>query len=146
MELYQIWAIVCLLFLFAEMMTPSLFFLNLSLGCAVAGIFGYYDFSYTVQIWVFVIVSILCLIILRPILLNNKKKSNVNSVIEGKYIGLEAIVVEDIKENDTGKIKVFDEIWSAKSITGEVLLAGLKVKIVKNESLTMFVENIKEEK
>ena len=78
--------------------------------------------------------------------LKNKKNNNVNSVIEGKYIGLEAIVVEDIKQNDTGKIKVFDEIWSAKSVDGTVLLAGLKVKIVKNESLTMFVESIKEEK
>ncbi|MBR2386912.1 NfeD family protein [bacterium] len=143
MELYQIWAIVCILFLFAEIMTPSLFFLNLSLGCACAGIFGYYKFSYPVQIWVFVIVSALCLIILRPLLLKNKKDNaeNVNSVIEGKYINLEAIVVEDITEKG-GKIKVFDEIWSAKSSNGENILKDTKVKIIKNESLTMIVEKI----
>ncbi len=142
MELYQIWAIVCLIFLFAEIMTPSLFFLNLSLGCAVAGIFGYYKFSYPTQIWVFVIVSVLCLIILRPLLLKKKNNNeNINSVIEGKYIGLEATVVDEITENG-GKIKVFDEIWNAKSSNGENISKDTKVKIIKNESLLMIVEKI----
>ena len=143
MELYQIWAVFCLLFLFAELMTPSLFFLNLSLGSAVAGIFGYYGFAYSVQIWVFVGVSILCLVALRPLLLKRKKDENekLNSVIEGKYLGLEAIVIEDITENG-GKIKIFDEIWAAKSLNGENISKDEKVKIVKNESLTMFVEKI----
>ena len=43
---------------------------------------------------------------------------------------------------DAGKIKIFDEIWSAKSLNAENIKTGTKVKIVRNESLTMFVDLI----
>ena len=44
-----------------------------------------------------------------------------------------------------GEIKIYGEIWQAKSADGSEIKAGEMVKITKNESLIMFVEKINKE-
>lgn len=54
------------------------------------------------------------------------------------YIGKTANVIETVDANN-GRIAVFGEEWQAKSLNGEVIEKGQQVKIIKNDSIVMFV-------
>ena len=55
-------------------------------------------------------------------------------------IGLEAQVIKEL--NPIGQVKLREEIWQAESITGETIPEGSRVKIVKVEGNTLFVEKL----
>ena len=44
------------------------------------------------------------------------------------------------------RIKIYDEVWNAKSSNNCIFKTGEFVKIIKIDSLTMYVEKIGEEK
>ena len=54
-------------------------------------------------------------------------------------IGLEAEVIKEL--NPIGQVRLREEIWQAKSIKDEIIPKNSKVKIVKIEGNTLFVEN-----
>jgi len=56
-------------------------------------------------------------------------------------IGQEAEVIKEL--NPIGQVRLKDEIWKAESITGEKISEKSKVKIVKIEGNTLFVEKLK---
>ena len=55
-------------------------------------------------------------------------------------IGLEAEVIKEL--NPIGQVKLREEIWQAESLSGEIIPEKSKVKIVKIEGNTLFVEKI----
>ncbi len=148
MAVYQIWIIVGFLFLFIELAAPTLFFLNLALGAFFGAIAAYFTPSIAIQVAVFAVVSTISLIFLRPFLLKSKTKSEATG-IEGKYIGKEAQVIQKIGEegtSGTGKIKIYGEVWDARTEDGSAVETFEMVKILRNESLVMFVRKQGEEK
>jgi len=56
-------------------------------------------------------------------------------------IGLEAEVIKEL--NPIGQVKLREEIWQAESINGETIPEKSKVKILKVEGNTLFVEKMK---
>jgi len=149
MVLWQIWVIVGVLFVFLELSTPTLFFLNLALGAAFAAIAAYFTPNLTIQVGVFIVVSSVSLLVLRPLLLKNKNGKDEETGIEGKYIGNKAQVIQKIGEEGTsgiGKIKIYGEVWDAKTEDNSPIDAFEMVEIIRNESLIMFVSKLREEK
>ena len=53
-------------------------------------------------------------------------------------IGLEAEVIK--KLNPIGQVMLKNEIWPAKSLSGEIIPEKSKIKIIKVEGNTLFVE------
>ena len=141
MAFWQILLIAGALLLILEMVTPTLFFLNLSLACFVTAALAYYVFDWNVLIPVFVAFSAIFLIFLRPILIRSKNGQNQKTGVEAKYIGKIAKVVETVTSTD-GVVSIYDERWNARSASGEDISVGAEVKIVRNESLMLYVEKI----
>lgn len=143
MELYKIWAIIGFVFLFLELGVPSMFFLPLGGAAFFSAIAAFIrPEDYWCQGIVFAIFAGIFLLACRPYIMRKTKKEE-KTGIDAKYIGHDAIVVKTIGEENTdgvGKIKIYDEIWQAKSINGECFLEGEVVRIVKNESIVMYVE------
>ena len=139
MELWQLWCLIGVVFCIIEVFTPSMFFLNLGLACFVSGIAGYLGANFTVDVIVFALFAALFLVFLRPLLL--AKSKNADSDYEDKYNGKTAVVTEKIGA-DGGRIAIYGETWQAKSLNGEEIEKDSHVKIVKLESITMFVEKI----
>ena len=77
---------------------------------------------------------------MRPILVKRFCKSK-ETGIENKYIGKLAKAEEDITEN-SGVISIYGERWDARSENGEFIARGSEVKIVRNESIIMYVEGV----
>lgn len=128
-----------ILFLILEMVVPSMFFLNFAIGAFVSAVCSIYIFNWTALIIIFVLVSLLSLLVLRPLLVKKTDKSQ-ETGISGKYIGKIAKVVETVTK-ESGVISIYDERWQARS--EEKIPVDSQVEIIKNESLIMFVKEVK---
>ncbi len=138
MGAWQILAGLGLLFLILEMTVPTMFFLNFAVGAFIAAICAIYIFNWTALTIIFVAVSLLSLIVLRPMLVKKTNKSQ-ETGISAKYIGKTAKVIETVTGNG-GVISIYDERWEARA--DHEIPVDTKVEIIKNESLIMFVKEI----
>ena len=138
MGAWQILAGLGLLFLILEMTVPTMFFLNFAVGAFVAAVCSIYIFNWTILTIIFVAVSLLSLLILRPMLVKKTNKSQ-ETGMSAKYIGKTAKVIETVTEN-SGVISIYDERWEARA--DHEIPVDSKVEIIKNESLVMYVKEI----
>ena len=140
MALWQLLAICGIGFLIFEIFTPSMFFLNFALASFItAGVSVYVKNPYTLAI-IFVILSFVSFAFLRPIIIkkfNKSKETGINS----KYIGQIAKAKSEVTEN-AGVISIYGERWEARSENGSVIPQGSEVKIIRNESIIMYVSEV----
>ena len=141
MVLWESYAISGLAFLILEMVVPSMFFLNLAFAGFITAIIALFIKSWIVLTFIFVILSILAILLLRPILVKQKEAKEKETGMEGKYIGQIVKVIEPITKY-SGAITIYDERWEARVESDETIPAGSEVKIIKNESLVLTVEKI----
>ena len=125
-------------FIILELFTPSMFFLNFALAAFITAIISLFVFKVFSLVIIFCILSFLSFVFLRPILLRKISKET-ETGIDDKYIGKTAKVIEDTSA-ESGAISIYDERWNARSEDGTVIPAGTVVKIIKNDSLIMYVK------
>lgn len=141
MILWEIFAIVGLVFLILEMLVPSMFFLNLAIAGFITAIIALWINNWITLTILFAIFAILSIVFLRPILIKNKKNKETETGMEGKYIGKIVKVIEPI-DKSSGAITIYDERWNARADVEEPIPAGSEVKIIKYDSLVLTVEKI----
>ncbi len=143
MQLWELLGIVGIAFLILEMFTPSMFFMNFSLAAFITAIVSVYSKNPYVLVGAFFVFSFVSFIFLRPILVKRFCKSK-ETGLENKYIGKTARAEEDITEFG-GVVTIYGERWDARSEDKTVIPKGSEVRIIRNESIIMYVELIKEE-
>ncbi len=140
MHLWELLGIVGIAFLILEMFTPSMFFLNFAIAAFLtSGISVFVKNPYTLVI-VFVVLSFVSFAFLRPVLKKcfcKSKETGLNS----KYIGQIAKAETEITES-SGVITIYGERWEARSEDCSVIPPNSEVKIVRNDSIVMYVEKI----
>ena len=141
MDFWSIFVIAGLGFIILEMIIPTMFFLNLALAGLITAVFALFVHNLVYLILIFVCLSILSVVFLRPLLLRHKITKDKETGMEGKYIGKIVEVIEPINKF-SGAITIYDERWEARCDTDEPIPIGSKVKIIKNESLVLTVERI----
>ena len=141
MVLWEIFAIAGLAFLILEMIVPSMFFLNLALAGFVTAIVALFVNAWIILTFIFVVLSILSILLLRPILITQKESKEKETGMEGKYIGQIVKVIEPVTKF-SGAITIYDERWEARTDSDETIPVGSEVRIVKNESLVLTVEKL----
>lgn len=140
MEIWQILAICGVAFVILEMFTPSMFFLNFALSAFLtAGLAVYFKNPYTLAI-AFVVLSFVSFIFLRPIIMKRFAKSK-ETGLNSKYIGQIAKVENEITATN-GSITIYGERWDARSENNDTIPTGSEVRIVRNESIIMYVERL----
>lgn len=142
MVLWQIFVIAGIVSLILEMIIPSGFFLNFALSGFITAVIALYVSDFTVLIIDFVVIAFLSLLILRPILLKTLKSSKEKETgVKSEYIGQIVKVVQPVSKF-SGVITIYDERWEARVENDDEIPAGTEVRIVKNDSLIMYVERI----
>jgi len=141
MVLWEIFAIVGLVCLRLEMVLPSMFFLNLAFAGFATAVLALFIHSWVILTVIYVILSILFILLLRPILLRNRESKLQETGMEGKYIGKIVKVIEPVTKF-SGAITIYDERWEARVDSDEEIPAGSEVRIVKYDSLVLTVEKI----
>lgn len=119
-----IWALACVAFLGAELVTPAaFFFLPFALGCALAAISAMAGASLAVEIGVFLVASSAAFGLLWPLGRRLDRTGNQGQVGATRWVGKEAVVLQEIPSevNGTGLVRLDREQWRAES--------GARVKI-----------------
>ncbi|MCC7553607.1 MAG: NfeD family protein [Methanobacteriaceae archaeon] len=111
----EFWLILAFIFILGELLTSTFFLFSLGIGSAFAGLVNYLGFDPIVQLLVFVIISLICIIASKPLANKLTKNSPDKKSNSERLIGKEVIVIEEIKENEMGLVKYSGDVWKAKS-------------------------------
>ena len=140
-----VWLILLLAFAALEGVTVGLTSIWFAAGALAALIAALLHGPLWLQIALFLVVSILGLLAVRP-LARKYVNTQVQPTNADRVIGAEARVTEDI-DNIQGKgaVSIGGIIWTARSDSDEVIPAGSLVRVLRIEGVKVFVELIKEE-
>ena len=134
------WLIVFVILLVVEIATMALTTVWFAGGALAAFLAAYIGFGVAVQVLVFLIVSILLLVLTRPLAVKffnqERQKTNAESLI-----GQKAIVKEEINIlQATGRVEVNGMEWSAKTEESEIIEADTIVMIKGIQGVKLIVE------
>ena len=137
-----IWLVLLLLFTGAEAATVGLTSIWFAAGALCARIAALLGGALWIQIALFLAVSALCLLAVRP-LARRHLNSKVEPTNADRVIGQQAQVTEDI-DNIRGKgaVVIRGVAWSARREDGAPLPAGTLVKVLRIEGVKVFVERV----
>lgn len=142
MALWQIYCIVGVVCIILEMVVPSMFFLNLSIAGFITAVISLFIHNSNMLTIDFIVLSIVSVFLLRPLLLRTLKSSKDKETgIKAEYIGKIVKVIEPITKS-SGAITIYDERWDARVENDDEIPAGDEVRIVRNDSLVMYVERV----
>jgi len=123
-----------------EIMTVDMTSIWFAGGALVAAIAAYCGVSITVQIVIFMVLSVILLLALKP-LMKKKLKVEVTPTNADEMIGEIYPVLSDIGPGKaTGQIKIRDVEWRAVSEDGAVIKKDTPVKILRIEGTRLIVE------
>jgi membrane protein implicated in regulation of membrane protease activity len=132
-----LWIVVMIASIILEAATAALITVWFALGAAGALIAAALNASVTVQYILFLVISIVTLILTRPLV----KKMQPKAVsFNDTDIGGIAIVIQEIDASkQTGRVRIKGVDWPAVSIGGIVIPVDSSVIIEKREANTVFV-------
>ena len=135
MEMF--WFIAFVLFLIIELMTVNLVTIWFAVGTVAAMITTIFTDSFIIQTAVFVVVSVICILVTKP-LVRKFKGNDVHPTNSDRVIGKTGEVTKKIEKNKYGEVKVFGNTWTAGS--DEELKVGTKVKVLDIEGVKLIVK------
>lgn len=109
------WLVLFVILLIIEILTMGLTTIWFAGGALIAFVSGVLGFGTIVQMIVFVVVSVILLIVTRPIAVKyfNKERQKTNAE---SLIGQQALVLEDIDTlQSKGRVEINGQEWSAKT-------------------------------
>lgn len=139
--MFIFWAAAIILFGVAEAVTAQLVSIWFLIGAIAALIAAFFGANLIIQIIVFIAVSILALVITRPLVKKyiNPKKEHTNA---DRVIGQVGIVAEDIDNiRATGQVKADGKIWTARATDNSIIPSGCEVIIEKIDGVKLIVKN-----
>lgn len=132
-----VWFIIFLLLLLIEIFTVNLVTIWFAIGALASLASTYFTDNVIIQIVVFAVVSILMLIILKPLTKRFKTKHVIATNLD-RVIGMEAIVTEEISKNKVGEVRVDGKKWSA--VSNETIPKDAIVIVQKIEGVKLIVK------
>lgn len=135
-----IWLVIAVVMGVLEACTVQLVSVWFAIGAAAACITSLFTDSIVIQVIVFVAVSAIALAATRP-LVKKMKSRKAEATNADRFIGKRAIVITEI-DNDKpqGMVKVDNEKWTARSVSGEKLPQGASVTVTAIEGVKLMVE------
>lgn len=145
MEVYQIWLIAAIVLVILEIATAGFGVICFAIGAGSAALVAGLGGSFTWQIIVFAVVSLLTFIFLRPVVLRflERKSKDVKTNADA-LVGRKGIVSERIDATQhIGRVAIDGDDWKAVSEDGSVIEKGESVEIVKLDSIVLTVKQLK---
>ena len=144
MEIYHILIIAAILAFVVELLTAYFFAASVAIGFLFAAIGNYFDATTEWQIYIFSFGVIISFFGIRPFFNKIAYTSDDRKTNQHAMIGKTAIVTEEINsENGTGLVKLDGDIWKAKTIADDKIIAlNKQVEIVNIDSIVLTVRLI----
>lgn len=134
----EFWIIFAIVMFILELITLTFFMFSLGVGSVCAAISTYYGYDLLTQIVVFIIATIICIVVFKPLSKrlyknNSDKKSNTE-----RFIGNTAIVTSKITPTTTGNVIIENETWLA--VSDKTIEVDTQVTVIKIEGIKLVVE------
>ncbi len=135
-----IWAGLLIAFAIGEGVTVGLTSVWFAAGSLAALICALLGGPLWLQIALFIVISALCLVTVRP-LAQKYFNSKVEPTNADRVLGTEAVVTEDINNiQATGAVRIGGIVWSARSEHDTLIPAGTLVRVLRIEGVKVYVE------
>ncbi len=134
-----IWLGIAAVMAVAEIVSLGLITMWFVVGALVAFVANMLGADTFLQVVLFIIVSVACLVLLRPVFVKYRKRGQSH---EPSNVGKLGVVVEEV-DNDhlVGRVELSNHMtWLARSADGSVLRVGENVVVVGQESVKLIVE------
>ncbi len=141
MSMTAVWTLILVVSIIVEVITIDLVSVWFSVGAVVALLSNLVGLNQTGQIIIFVIVSIICIIISRP-LVKKYLRGNIVRTNLDRVIGKHCLVTETITADQKGEVKVMGKLWSATSFNNEVITVGEYAEVLSIEGAHVVVKKI----
>ncbi len=148
MEIWIIWLIAAAVLVVLELITGMVASFCMSIGCLAAMIVSYITPDVKIQLLAFAIGTIFSFIFLAPVIRKwQKNKGDKNPITQNSnmdaLIGRVVVVTQTIPaDGDLGRIKIDGDNWQARSVNGEEIEEGRKVRVVSYDSIIIEVEKV----
>ena len=139
-ELWMLYVLISAAAVLAEIFAPSLFCINFAFAGVITALLALEIRSFNFTMTVFIVLSLISIIFIRPILVKQFKKKP-SADFQDQYIDKIVKTIEPVNSN-SGAVSIYDERWEARTQDGSEISAGADVKITGHESLILFVEKI----
>jgi len=141
MEDWLLWLIIAVLFGVGEIATLGFFLAPFAGGAAVAAVTSAAGAPFVLSGAVFLLVSILLLLSLRPIARSHRRMPPQMRTGTAALVGKTATVVEAIANDEgVGCVRIDGEVWTARAyMEDEVIAAGKRVHVVEIRGATALV-------
>ena len=142
-NLWLIWTLICVLALILEVSSGTFYLMCFALGAACSIVVTLFATPFWLQVLVFVIASVISVFCVRPFVVrylhpnHSDRPSNADALI-----GREGIVIEAIRPDRDGYVKVDGDEWRAVAKDNGSIAKGERVRIVARESIIVTVELI----
>lgn len=135
-----VWLAVLIVGAILEGFTVALISIWFSIGALIAMGAAALGISLWIQVILFIVVSLLCIIMIRPFakrfLAKGTEKTNADRII-----GADAIVTEPINNlNSTGQVQVLGTYWTARSEDMDEIPKGTEVQVLRIEGVKVIVK------
>ena len=134
------WFIAFVILLIIELVTVNLVTIWFAIGAVAAIITTIFTDSILIQSIVFVVVSVIALLITKP-LIKKIKGFEVTPTNSDRVIGKVGEVTQKIGRNKYGEVKVYGNTWTASS--KQVINVGERVKVLSIDGVKLVVEKEK---
>lgn len=140
--MFWVWLAVIVATFIIEMSTMELVSIWFTIGAVIPFILaGTNLVGWEIQTIIFIVLSALFIIFLRKItkqwLLRYSSKEKINT-----NIGKRVKMLDDLKDDEPGHVKINDVIWTAKSDSGQDIKKGEMVEIVRMSGNKVIVKKV----
>ena len=136
------WMIIFLFLIFLELSTVNMVSIWFAIGALASFVVSFWVDNLTIQITVFVVISIISLLLTRKFVKKIRGGKIVATNLD-RVIGKIGIVTEEIGKLEPGEVKVDGKKWSA--ISTKKIKVGSKVEILSIDGVKLNVKEVKEE-
>ena len=142
MEIWMLFLIISIVAVIVEIFIPTMFCINFAFAGILTALISIFWGNLQSLLIIFVVLSLLSIILIKPILVKLVKKQS-HADFDTQYIGKIVKSIEPIT-NNSGAVTIYDERWEARlSQEGaENIPEGEDVKIIRNDSLILYVEKV----
>ncbi len=141
MEIWMVFIVVSIIAVILEIVFPSLFCINFAFAGLLTAFISLFWGSWLTLTFVFLGISLVSILFIKP-LLSKTLKIESSADFKSEYVGKIVKTIEPVNST-SGAVTIYDERWEARTVgNAEEIPSGCDVKIVSNDSLTLFVEKI----
>lgn len=126
--LIVIWSIFIVVTIIVELETADLITIWFTVGAAGALVAAALGASPLIQLGIFIVVSLVLLLLTRPLTKNMMKKEIVRTNAD-RLIGMTAVVTKAIGDGEVGEVRIEHAFWRAVNFNGQSFSVNEKVRI-----------------